>query len=120
MLRDNKIIDPRNKNYKRSTTNFGASKLTKRKIKILETEKLYKKYGPHSVFLYKPGIPLPDLSEYLNNIIEVDNLYVLLYMYYISLIYYVLSSNMYSFYKFDLIHKPYFYISCFILYIKID
>lgn len=59
--------------YKKPTPNFGSSKLTKRKMKIIETEKLYKRYGPHSIFLYKPGVSLPDLSDYINNIIEVCN-----------------------------------------------
>ena len=75
VLRDNKILDPRAKNMslynKKSSPGFGNSKLTKRKMKVMETEKLFKKYGPHSIFLYKPGVALPDLSEYLNNIIEV-------------------------------------------------
>lgn len=74
ILRDNKIVDSRNKNtniYKRPIAGISSGKLAKRKLKIKETEKLYKKYGPHSSFLYKPGIPLPDLTEYLNNIIEV-------------------------------------------------
>ena len=75
VLRDNKILDPRGKNMglynKKSSPGFGNSKLTKRKMKVMETEKLFKKYGPHSVFLYKPGVALPDLNEYLNNIIEV-------------------------------------------------
>lgn len=75
-FRENKNNEAKNNKsanfYKRPIGGFGASKLTKRKMKIIETEKLYKKYGPHSVFLYKPGIALPDLSEYLNNIIEVN------------------------------------------------
>ena len=75
ILRDNKILDSRAKNMSlfntKSSPGFGSSKLGKRKMKVMETEKLFKKYGPHSMFLYKPGVPLPDLSEYLNNIIEV-------------------------------------------------
>lgn len=77
VLRDNKILDSRSKalnpyNKKSSSGGFPNSKLTKRKMKVIETQNfLMKKYGPHSIFLYKPGVPLPDLSEYLNNIIEV-------------------------------------------------
>ena len=48
------------------------SKLQKRKAKIpIESEKSFKKVTS-CVFLYKPNVALPDLSEYLNNIIEVE------------------------------------------------
>lgn len=49
--------------------NSGLDKLNKKKQKISETG--YRKYGPHSVFLYKPGVLLPDLSEHLNGMIEI-------------------------------------------------
>lgn len=41
----------------------------KKKPKITETG--YRKYSPHAVFLYKPGVMLPDLSDHLNGMIEV-------------------------------------------------
>ncbi len=41
----------------------------KKKPKLADNN--YRKVGPHSIFLYKPGTLLPDLSSYLNGMIEV-------------------------------------------------